>query len=123
MAELRFEPFNPKKHKPIQTVGSGFATEYTTTAKAPGGGVFTFPQIWFDTKSGESRFFRRDKGRAKALEYEKLTGKQFPRHDSFEKANKAAAKRSGKGGASQKQLAKAYRGREAQGNKDQEYGQ
>ena len=110
MTKLKFEPFNPKKHKPIQTVGRNYATEYTTTAKAPDGGVFTFPQIWFDTEKGESKFFGKDKGRAKALEYEELTGKKFPRHDSFEEANKVAANRSRRGGASNKRLAKAFGG-------------
>ena len=122
MAELKFEPFNPKKHKPIQTVGRNYATEYTTSAKAPDGKVFTFPQIWFDVKTGESRYFGRDKGRAKALEYEKLTGKKFPRHDSFEEADEAAAKRSKTGGASKQLLAmhhggKVHRGRKANGSK------
>lgn len=106
MSELKFEPFNSSKHKPISTVGGSSATEYTATEQDPSGKFFNFPQIWFEVSTKKARLFSGERGMEKALEYESLTGKKFPRYNTVEEAVAAAEKRSRQGGASKKTLLK-----------------
>lgn len=119
MAKL--EPFDPKKHKPISTVGNRYATEYLASENAPDNGAWNIPTIWFDTKTKEpvflsetkeeinedgtvTKYFSNDKAWNAAFEYEKETGKKFPRFKDIPSAVEAAEKRSNKGGASEKKL-------------------
>jgi len=98
------EPFNPKKHKPIQTVGSNYATEYLASEISPEGTAWNIPTIWFNKETGEPTYLKGDKAWNTALEYENETGKRFPRFNSIEKAVKSAESRSKRGGASKNKL-------------------
>ena len=100
----RLEPFDPKKHKPIRTVGDRYATEYLASEDAPDKGAWNIPTIWFNTETKEPVFLKGDKAWNTAFEYEKETGKKFPRFKDIPTAVKAAEKRSDKGGASEKKL-------------------
>jgi hypothetical protein len=100
----RLEPFDPKKHKPIRTVGDRYATEYLASEDAPDNGAWNIPTIWFNTETKEPVFLEGDKAWNTAFEYEKETGKKFPRFKDKPTAVKAAEKRSDKGGASEKKL-------------------
>ena len=75
----RLEPFDPKKHKPIRTVGDRYATEYLASEDAPDNGAWNIPTIWFNTETKEPVFLKGDKAWNTAFEYEKETGKKFPR--------------------------------------------
>jgi len=105
MAE--FEPFNPKKHKPVQTVGQNYATEYTATSKSPKDNKFwNTPTIWFNKKTGKSAFFTGKKAWNTATSFEKSSGKKFPRYSTEAEAINAAKTRSKKGGATKTPLAR-----------------
>jgi len=118
---VNLEPFDPKKHKPIPTVGNRYATEYLASENAPDNGAWNIPTIWFDTETKEpvflsetkeeinkdgtvTKYFSNDKAWNAAFEYEKETGKKFPRFKDIPSAVEAAEKRSNKGGASEKKL-------------------
>ena len=98
-------PFDPKKHKAIDLPGGSKATEYTATAEAPDGGAWNIPQIWFNSKTGEPKLLTGDAAWNAAKDYEDSSGRKFPRFTSISVAEKAAAGRSDKGGASEKALA------------------
>lgn len=100
----QFEPFNPSKHSPVNLPGGRKATEYLVSEESPEGKAWNIPQIWFDTKTGEAKFFKGDKAWDAANEYEKRTGNKFPRYDNISKAVNAAKKRSADGGASNKSI-------------------
>ena len=102
MSEL--EPFDPKKHKPIDTVGGMKSTEYLVSEESPEGTAWNIPTIWFDKKTKEPVLRTGDDAWNTALEYEEETGKKFPRYKSISEAVDAAKKRSGKGGATEKKL-------------------
>ena len=106
------EPFDPKKHKPVQTAGQSYATEYLASEKVPEGKgkFFNIPTIWFDKETKEPLLFGKDRAINEAILYENRTGKKFPRYSSQEKAEEAAKKRSQKGGASKETLGKAEGG-------------
>jgi len=106
------EPFDPKKHKPVQTAGQSYATEYLASEKVPEGKgkFFNIPTIWFDKETKEPLLFGKDRAINEAIIYENRTGKKFPRYSSQEKAEEAAKKRSKKGGASKETLGKAEGG-------------
>jgi len=106
------EPFDPKKHKPVQTAGQSYATEYLASEKVPEGKgkFFNIPTIWFDKETKEPLLFGKDRAINEAILYENRTGKKFPRYSSQEKAEEAAKKRSQKGGASKEKLGKAEGG-------------
>ena len=108
MASL--EPFDPKKHKPIDTVDGNKATEYTTTMKSPDGKVWNIPQIWFDEKTKEPKYLAGDKAWDAAAKYEERTKKKFPRFNSIKEGDTAAQERSNAGGATDKSLAYAEGG-------------
>jgi|TARA_R110000796_G_scaffold87035_1_gene188115 hypothetical protein len=99
-------PFDPKKHKPISTVGGRTATEYLISETAPDGGAWNIPQIWFDSKTNKPKLLTGDKAWNEAADYEKKTGKKFPRFESIDKAVEVAKKRSKGGGATKKSLLK-----------------
>ena len=102
MSEL--EPFDPKKHKPIDTVGGMKSTEYLASEESPEGTAWNIPTIWFDKKTKEPVLRTGDDAWNTALEYEEKTGKKFPRYKSIPEAVDAAKKRSSKGGATEKKL-------------------
>ena len=106
------EPFDPKKHKPVQTAGQSYATEYLASEEVPEGKgkFFNIPTIWFDKETKEPLLFGKDRAINEAILYENRTGKKFPRYSSQEKAEEAAKKRSQKGGASKETLGKAEGG-------------
>ena len=105
MLNINVEPFDPFKHKPIQTVGNNYATEYIIGLDAPKGGILNIPSIWFDVETKEPMFFDQEKAFNAAIIYELKTGKKFPRFDNATKANEAARQRSMLGGASRETLA------------------
>lgn len=92
-------PFDPKKHKAIELPGGRKATEYTSTAEAPGGGAWNIPQIWFNKKTGEPKLLTGDAAWNASKDYEDSTGDRFPRFPSISAAEKAAAGKSKAGGA------------------------
>ena len=97
-------PFDPKKHKPIKTVGGKNATEYLASEESPEGKAWNIPQIWFDSKTGKPKFLKGDKAWDEAKSYEDRTGKKFPRYKTINDAVNAAKTRSKKGGATKKSL-------------------
>lgn len=99
-----FEPFDPSKHTAADLPGGRKATEYLASEESPEGKAWNIPQIWFNTETGEAKFFSSDKAWNTARDYEKKTGKKFPRYDSITDAVSAAKKRSDSGGASKKSL-------------------
>ncbi len=100
-------PFDPKQHKPIQTVGNRYATEYLASEKSPEGKAWNIPQIWFDPKTKQAKFLKGDKAWNAAKAFEGRTGRKFPRFNTIELAVKAAKARSKKGGATKKSLLRA----------------
>jgi hypothetical protein len=106
MFQEAVEPFDPEKHDPIQTAGQSTATEYTSTTESPDGDVWNIPQIWFSVETGEPVLKTGDDAWAAAYEYEKQTGKMFPRFNSIPEAESAAQSRSDQGGASEQPLAR-----------------
>ena len=101
---VELEPFDPKKHKPIDTVGGMKSTEYLVSEESPEGTAWNIPTIWFDKKTKEPVLRTGDDAWNTALEYEEKTGKKFPRYKSIPEAVDAAKKRSSKGGATEKKL-------------------
>ena len=99
-----FEPFDPDKHTAIDLPGGRKATEYLASEKSPEGKAWNIPQIWFNTKTGEAKFFTSDKAWNTAQDYEKRTGNKFPRYNRISDAVSAAKKMSASGGASKKSL-------------------
>tara|TARA_R110000782_G_scaffold87942_1_gene170011 strand:- start:507 stop:833 length:327 start_codon:yes stop_codon:yes gene_type:complete len=102
MAE--FEPFDPKKHKPIDLPGGQRATEYLASEESPEGQAWNIPQVWFNVETGEPNFFKGDQAWNAAKNYEDKTGKKFPRYESISKAVEAAKDRSSSGGATKSSL-------------------
>jgi len=102
MPEL--EPFDPKKHEPIDTVGGMKSTEYLASEESPEGTAWNIPTIWFDKKTKEPVLRTGDDAWNAAFDYEKETGKKFPRYKNIREAVDAAEKRSSKGGATKEKL-------------------
>ena len=100
------EPFNPRKHKPVQTVGASRATEYLVTEKSPEGKAWNIPTIWFNKKTNKPTYLKGDKAWNEAVSYEKSSGKKFPRFKTIAAGVTAAKNRSKAGGASNKTLVK-----------------
>ena len=106
-------PFDPAIHTP-QDVGLGepgsVSTEYIATVDAPDGSVMLIPTIWWDAEGNPKLFKREDTDKAieLAIDYEKSTGKQFPRFPAgaYAEADDYAISRSKAGGASQTPLAR-----------------
>ena len=82
-----------------------YSTEITMTERDATGMFFNFPSLYM-TRDGIKQF--KDPGEAmdKALEYEKQSGKKFPRYRDLEAALKAAEARTSKGGTRQGALAR-----------------
>ena len=103
---ITLEPFDPNKHKPIQTIGDMWSTEYLITDKSPEGKIWNIPSIWFHTKTKDSKFLDRETANLIAAMYEKNTKIKFPRFKTIKDAEKAAQKRSNSGGAKDNKLGK-----------------
>ena len=73
-----FEPFDPDKHTAVDLPGGRKATEYLASEESPEGKAWNIPQIWFNTETGEAKFFASDKAWNTAQDYEKRTGNKFP---------------------------------------------
>ena len=102
---MGLEPFDPAKHKPTDVGRGGLSTELLMTEYAPDGHVWNIPSLWW-TKEGKPLVVDRPEDAVSmAEEYERLTGKKFPRFKSIEEGIIAAKKRSKKGGASTGYLA------------------
>jgi len=97
-------PFDPKKHKPIKTVGGRSATEYLASEQSPEGKAWNIPTIWFNSETKEPKFLKGDKAWDEAKSFEDRTGKKFPRYNTIQLAVEAAKARSKKGGATKKSL-------------------
>ena len=100
-------PFDPKKHKPVKTVGGGSSTEYLASEQSPEGTAWNIPTIWFDSATGKPKYLEGDKAWNEAESYEKRTGKKFPRYKTINDAVSAAKSRSKKGGATKGGLAQS----------------
>ena len=112
--ELGIEPFDPKKHEPIDTVGGMKATEYLASEPSPEGKAWNIPTIWYDKKTKEPVFLggkdNSDKAWNAAYRYEKETGIKFPRYKDIPSAVNAAINRSKDGGATKEKLGMAKGG-------------
>jgi hypothetical protein len=111
---LSIEPFDPKKHKPIDTVGGMRATEYLASETSPEGTAWNIPTIWFDKDTKEPVFLGDkdtvDRAWNAAYRYEEETGTKFPRYKDIKEAEIAAGNRSNKGGATKQKLGMAKGG-------------
>jgi hypothetical protein len=111
---LSIEPFDPKKHKPIDTVGGMKATEYLASETSPEGTAWNIPTIWFDKDTKEPVFLGDkdtvDRAWNAAYRYEEETGIKFPRYKDIKEAETAAGNRSNKGGATKQKLGMAKGG-------------
>jgi len=98
-------PFDPQKNKPQDIGKGGPSTEVLITEYDGEGRVWNIPSVWWDD---EGRPLELDTKNAVAVakDYERQTGKMFPRFDSLEEGVRAAKKRSKKGGATKDLLAK-----------------
>ncbi len=95
---LGLEPFDPKKHKAVDVGRGGPSTELLATEFAPDGSVWNIPTLWW-SKDGKPVVIDRIEDAVKvADEYERATGKRFPRFESIDHGILAAKKRSKKGG-------------------------
>jgi len=101
------EPFDPKKHKPQDLGLGGLSTEYLSTEADDDGIPFNFPTIWFKP-NGEAMQVPVETARMLSLDYEKATGKKFPRFErgNFGAGAERAMHRSAMNGAMQGLLAK-----------------
>lgn len=117
--DRKLEPYDPKKHKPVDTVGGSKATEYLASENSPEGIVsgskefWNIPTIWYDEETKEPVFLGgegNEKAWRQAFIYEKETGKRFPRYKDSDSAVADAKKRSNKGGATNKSLGMAKGG-------------
>ena len=103
--KMGLEPFDPKKHKPTDVGKGGLSTEYLATEYAPDGSVWNIPTLWW-TKEGKPMLLDRiEDAVAVADEYERKSGKRFPRFKSLDEGVAAAKKRSKAGGATHNFLA------------------
>ena len=99
------EPFNPQKHTPQDVGLGGLSTEYLETGEDDSGVPFNFPTIWFNA-DGNAVLVPAETARSLALDYEKVTGKKFPRYDTLGVGVEMAMHRSAAGGATKGLLAK-----------------
>ena len=116
---MTLEPFDYKKHKPQDLGKGGLSTEVIITVDDPNTGeVMNIPSVFwdsegvptfFDTRSGNPQTDKDNQNKAikLALEYEKATGKKFPRFSpkAYQEAGEVAHLRSIAGGASKGSLA------------------
>lgn len=101
---MGLEPFDPKKHKPTDIGLGGPSTEVSITENSPDGRVWNIPSLWW-TKEGKPMLLPPDQAVKVADEYERLSGKRFPRFSDIDTAVDAAKARSKKGGATFRTLA------------------
>ena len=98
---MPLEPFDPKKHRAVDMGLGGKSTEYLITTKDQDGKWVNIPSIWWDDEMHPIRFTREDMARDEGLRYEAVSGKKFPRYGTLKKAERAAKRRSKRGGGTQ----------------------
>ena len=103
-SKMVLRPFDPKKDKPVETVGGSHSTEYLVHDKTPDGDWIVYPTIWFNDNDGSSRLLSGDMGQYVAKLYEQESGKKFPRFKTEAEAGGFAKNRSAGGGATRKSL-------------------
>jgi hypothetical protein len=81
-------------------------TEYTMTIKDPSGKFVLVPSIYMNQNNKPVRFTNESQALKAAMDYEKSSGKKFPRFTTPEEAGKFAQKRSRSGGVKTGPLAK-----------------
>ena len=81
-------------------------TEYTMTVKDPSGKFVLVPSIYMNQNNKPVRFTRESQALKAAMNYEKNSGKKFPRFKTPEEAGEFAQKRSRSGGVKKGPLAK-----------------
>ena len=96
---MPLEPFDPKKHKPQDMGKGGLTTEYLVTEHSPDGKVWNIPSVWWDEDGHPVEITNPALNNKLATQYERHSGKKFPRYKSIEGGVSAAKKRSSKGGA------------------------
>lgn len=99
LSTMGLEPFDPKKHKQQDVGRGGPSTELLATEYAPDGSVWNIPTLWWSKEGKPIVVDRIDDAVKLADEYERATGKKFPRFQSIDDGIAAAKKRSKKGGA------------------------
>ena len=104
---MGLEPFDPERHSPQDLGLGGMSTEYLATEEDEDGLPFNFPTIWFDS-GGKAGLLPVGAARKISLDYEKSTGKLFPRFErgNFGTAVEQAQHRSAMNGAMKGLLAK-----------------
>lgn len=102
---MGLEPFDPKKHKMRDVGRGGMSTELLATEYAPDGSVWNIPTLWWGKDGSPVMIDRIEDAVKLADEYERTTGKKFPRFKTIDEGIGAAKKRSKKGGASREYLA------------------
>jgi|TARA_R110000796_G_scaffold76589_13_gene171255 hypothetical protein len=96
-------PFDPKRDKPIPTVGSSKATEYLGHHKLADGEWVVYPTIWFD-REDKPRLLNERSSIMMLKMIEVNTDYKFPRFEVEAKALSYAKNRSKGGGATKKSL-------------------
>lgn len=102
---INLEPFDPAKHKPTDVGLGGPSTEYLMTEESPDAQFWNIPGIWWDA-NGKPVMADPDQAWAFAEEYEKRTGRRFPRFNSPGAGSFSAMNRSAMGGAMNGKIAK-----------------
>jgi|GEM_PF-4843047 len=94
MDGIKLRPFDPRQDQPQDMGLGGLSTEYTVTNRAPDGGFWNIPSIWWDAE-GRPSLVDADAAQQFALDYEARTGRRFERIPdegaaSFRAMNKSA---------------------------------
>jgi len=97
MESIGLRPFDPQRDKPVDMGLGGLSTEYTVTNRAPDGGYWNIPSIWWD-KDGRPSLVDADAAQQFAQDYEKRTGQRFERIPDEGAAGFRAMNRSAMGG-------------------------
>ncbi|AUQ95942.1 hypothetical protein PhaeoP66_03200 [Phaeobacter inhibens] len=102
-------PYDPDAHAPRDLGFGGQSTEYLTTNDAPDGGAWNIPQVWW-TGAGAPVVLGPDQAQNTAIDYERVTGRKFPRFETPGAGSFAAMNRSAAGGAQTNPLASFFGG-------------
>lgn len=96
-------PFDPAEDKPADMGLGGLSTEYLSTEDAPEGGFWNIPLIWW--QSGKPMLVEPEQAQQFARDYERFSGRRFPRFASVSEGVNRAQNRSAMGGAEKNPLA------------------
>ncbi len=97
LLDFFMEPFDKERHESKDVGLGGQSTEYLATERAPDGGFWNIPMIWY-SPDGKPVKVGIDQAYQMAVEHEKRTGQRFPRYDSPGAGSFSAMNRSAMGG-------------------------